>query len=230
MANGRSGKRVHTIEASDPERKKKGFHIGGVHCQAWWTFRIFFIFSARGRGSGSSRRLEGGGGSVFYRKSQEGEVSQERGAEGLGGWEAGCGEFWAGGGPKYFFEGPKCPPSKKGKPCQHKPIHPQQCQKCFKLSAASRPAPYRGSQSSISGKEGFQARKRHININFLVRLPLGRPPVCPRDKPSLSLGQTFVPGTNPGCPWDKPGFSSYFTQWKPSLSQGQTQFVPGTIR
>ena len=69
-----------------------------------------------------------------------------------------------------------------------------------------------------------QARKRHINIIFLVRLPLGRPPVCHRDKPSLSLGQTrwlslgqtrvfslfytveaqFVPGTNPVCPWDKP--------------------------
>ena len=67
-----------------------------------------------------------------------------------------------------------------------------------------------------------QARKRHININFLVRLPLGRPPVCPRDKPSFSLGQTrVVPGTNR---W----FSPYFTQCKPSLSQGQTQFVPGT--
>ena len=62
----------------------------------------------------------------------------------------------------------------------------------------------------------IQARKRHININFLVRLPLGRPPVCPRDNPGLSLGQTrvfslfytvearFVPGTNPVCPWDKP--------------------------
>ena len=36
-----------------------------------------------------------------------------------------------------------------------------------------------------------QARKRHMNINFLVRLPLGRPPVCPTnpwDKPGMSLG------------------------------------------
>ena len=52
----------------------------------------------------------------------------------------------------------------------------------------------------------------------MVRLPLGRPPVCARDKP---------------------GFSPYFTQWKPGLSQGQTRvfslfytvearFVPGT--
>ena len=40
-----------------------------------------------------------------------------------------------------------------------------------------------------------QTRKRHININFLVRLLLGRP----RE-----------------CPWDKPRFSPYFTQWKPS--------------
>ena len=61
-----------------------------------------------------------------------------------------------------------------------------------------------------------QARKRHININFLVRLRLGRPRVCPWDKPRLSQGQTevfslfytvdaqFFLGTNPVCPWDKP--------------------------
>ena len=61
-----------------------------------------------------------------------------------------------------------------------------------------------------------QARKRHINTNFLVRLLLGRPRECPRDKPGFSLGQAhFVLGTNPGflailhnrspvCPWDKP--------------------------
>ena len=63
----------------------------------------------------------------------------------------------------------------------------------------------------------FEARKRHINRNFLVRLPLGRPRECPGDKPGSSLGQThFVPGKNPGfllilhrgspvCPWDNPG-------------------------
>ena len=68
-----------------------------------------------------------------------------------------------------------------------------------------------------------QARKRHININFLVRLLLGHPGnvpgtnrVCPRDKVGLSQGQTQV--------------SSYFTQRKPSLSLGQTRFVPGTFR
>ena len=31
-------------------------------------------------------------------------------------------------------------------------------------------------------------------------------------------------------PLTKPRFSSYFTQWKPSLSLGQTGFVPGTSR
>ena len=70
----------------------------------------------------------------------------------------------------------------------------------------------------------LQARKRHINIDSLVRLPLGRPRdcrrdkrICPWDKPTLSQGQTqvfslfytmeaqFVPGTNPVCPWDNPG-------------------------
>ena len=47
----------------------------------------------------------------------------------------------------------------------------------------------------------------------------------------MSPGQTgFVPGTKWVCPRDKPRFSSYFTQRKPSLSLGQTQFVPGTFR
>ena len=47
----------------------------------------------------------------------------------------------------------------------------------------------------------------------------------------MSRGQTgFGPGTKWACPRDKPRFSPYFTQWKPSLSLGQTQFVPGTFR
>ena len=61
---------------------------------------------------------------------------------------------------------------------------------------------------TVNPRAEFQARKRHININFLVRLLLGRP----RE-----------------CPWDKPMFSPYFTQWKPSLSLGQTHFVPGIL-
>ena len=70
----------------------------------------------------------------------------------------------------------------------------------------------------------FRQEKRHININFLVRLLLGHPGnvpgtnrECPRDKVGLSQGQTqvfslfytpeakFVPGTNPVCPRDIPG-------------------------
>ena len=47
----------------------------------------------------------------------------------------------------------------------------------------------------------------------------------------MSSGQTgFVPGTKWVCPRDKPRFSPYFTQRKPSLSLGQTRFVPGTFR
>ena len=64
----------------------------------------------------------------------------------------------------------------------------------------------------------FQARKRHINIIFFVRLVLGRPRVCPGDLTG------FVPGTNPVKTWDKPGSTPYFTQWKPDF----TGFVPGT--
>ena len=47
----------------------------------------------------------------------------------------------------------------------------------------------------------------------------------------MSPGQTgFVPGTKWVRPRDKPRFSPCFTQWKPSLSLGQTRFVPGTFR
>ena len=73
----------------------------------WWAFRIFFIFSARGRGRGSSRRQEGrfslkipGGGGV-------------RGGRGAG--RAPAGNF-GGGGAKYFFSGPKCPPRGTSRP------------------------------------------------------------------------------------------------------------------
>ena len=74
------------------------------------------------------------------------------------------------------------------------------------------------------GAPEIQARKRHINIIFLVRLLLGHPGnvpgtnrVCPRDKVGLSQGQTqvfsllytveaqCVPRTNPVCPGDIPG-------------------------
>ena len=56
-------------------------------------------------------------------------------------------------------------------------------------------------------------------------------PVALGTTPGMSRGQTGfnVPGTKWVCPREKPRFSPHFTQWKPSLSQGQTQFVPGTI-
>ena len=84
-------------------------------------------------------------------------------------------------------------------------------------------SPFRAPRRTKEDKRGqdgtFQASKRHININFLVRLLLGRPRDCPWDKPGLSLGQThFVPGIKPGfllilhngspvCPRDKPSLS-----------------------
>ena len=60
-----------------------------------------------------------------------------------------------------------------------------------------------------------QARKRHIKLNFLVRVGLGT-------TPRISLGQPgFVPGANPLCLRDKPGFSLLFYTV-------EAQFVPGT--
>ena len=89
-----------------------------------------------------------------------------------------------------------------------------------------------------------QARKRHININVLVRLHLGRPPVCPWDKPGLSQGQTqVVPGTNraflfilhsgsPVCPWDKPGLSLEQTggEWRQQKFMCQMFMCPLTLQ
>ena len=50
--------------------------------------------------------------------------------------------------------------------------------------------------------------------------------ICPRDKPSLSLGQIrWKTGTNPGIPLILHSGSPI----SPGLSLGQTRFVPGTI-
>ena len=59
---------------------------------------------------------------------------------------------------------------------------------------------------TVTARSPAQARKRHINISFLVWLRLGRPRVCPRDKsPGFLLFCTvetqFVPRTNCVCPW-----------------------------
>ena len=83
-------------------------------CQTWWTFRIFFIFFCLGEGKGESVAPGRGGGRVFYWNSQEGGGGVLP-ARGGGGWR-GAGRVSAGnlggGGAKYFFSGPKCPPSK----------------------------------------------------------------------------------------------------------------------
>ena len=79
--------------------------------QSRWTFRIFFIFfllgggkervrgAGRGEGGNFLWKIRGGGGSSLWVGA-----GGERGREGVC-WELG------GGGAKYFFSGPKCPPS-----------------------------------------------------------------------------------------------------------------------
>ena len=73
----------------------------------------YFYFSAWGRGRGSPRRREGVGGIGFLLKIPGGGVSSTGGAEGPGGCLRRIGEF-LGGGAKYFFSGPKCPPREGG--------------------------------------------------------------------------------------------------------------------
>ena len=60
---------------------------------------------------GSPRLWGVGGGFGFLIESPKGGVSRTGGAEGPGGCLQHIGEF--GGGAKYFFSGPKCPPSEK---------------------------------------------------------------------------------------------------------------------
>ena len=70
----------------------------------------------------------------------------------------------------------------------------------------------------------IQARKRHININFFVRLVLGRPRVCPGDFTG------FVPGTNSLKPGTNLGFLLILHSGSPAnpgLSQGRTRVCPG---
>ena len=73
---------------------------------------IFYFFSARGGGRGSPRRRPGGGdgGSFFIEKPRRGGLQDGRGRE-AGRVSAANWEFWGGGGAKYFFSRPKCPPS-----------------------------------------------------------------------------------------------------------------------
>ena len=89
---------------SSGENRVKSCHVclGG-------RFGYFLFFSPRGRGRGCPRRRDGGG-RIFSGKSQEGGLPVGGGG-GARGREGVCGEFGGGGGAKYFFSGPKCPPS-----------------------------------------------------------------------------------------------------------------------
>ena len=75
---------------------------------------------------------------------------------------------------------------------------------CAKNVRAHFSFPRSGCREGFQDHGSDQARKRHININFVVRLVLGRPRV-------FSLFYTVEARQTRG------------------LSQGQTQFVPGTI-
>ena len=69
---------------------------------------LSYFFSARGWGKGVWGARRGGGGGFFLWKSQEGGGCFQEG-EGPGGCLWRTGEFWGGGGAKYFFSGPKRP-------------------------------------------------------------------------------------------------------------------------
>ena len=51
----------------------------------WWTFRIFFFFSAPGRGRGESGATGREGGRFFIENPRRGGGSRKRGWEGPGG-------------------------------------------------------------------------------------------------------------------------------------------------
>ena len=108
----------------------------------------YFLFFPPGEGKGRGDRE--GGRSVFYRKSQRGGVfPQDRGGgKGAGGCLQ---KIWGGGGAKYFFSGPRCPPSLTFGP--------------------------------NSGKKKAHKHKLYCPVGPSFHR------MCPRDKPSLSLGQ-----------------------------------------
>ena len=75
-------------------------------------FEYFFFFSARGGEEGVRGRGEAGGVGFSLKIPRGGGVASPGGggAEGAGGCLRRIGDFW-GGGAKYFFSGPKGPPS-----------------------------------------------------------------------------------------------------------------------
>ena len=69
----------------------------------WCTLRIFFIFSARGRGRGSEAPARGWARSVSFIENPRRGGSPRREEEGGAGREGVCGEFGGGGGWDFFF-------------------------------------------------------------------------------------------------------------------------------
>ena len=86
---------------------------------------------------------------------------------------------------------------------------------------------YGGKQTdshSTNAGPSVRQEKEHININFLVWLPLGRPL-------GLSQGQTgFVPGTNPLCPRDEPRLSPYLCTGSPVCPRDKLSLPLGQPR
>ena len=77
----------------------------------WVDVSDIFYFFLLGEGKGESRRRRAVGDWFFIEKPRRGGASRTGGAEGPGGCLQRIGEFGGGGGAKYFFGGPKCPPS-----------------------------------------------------------------------------------------------------------------------
>ena len=73
-------------------------------------FGYFLFFFCSGRGNGESEVPGGGGGVCFLIESPKGGVSRTGGADGPEGCLQPVGGFGRGL-AKYFFSGPKCPPS-----------------------------------------------------------------------------------------------------------------------
>ena len=91
-------------------------------------------------------------------------------------------------------------------------------------SAASKPSLQRTLR--IVDHTVNQARKRHININFLSGWSWDDPGFVPGISPGLSLGQVWwKAGTNPGFLLTLHSGSPI----SPGLSLGQTRFFPGTV-
>ena len=95
-------------EASRPRRDEYVDEVErGKKKRLRGRFEYFYFFSARGRGRGSPRRQEGAGVGFLLKIPGGRGGSPTRGGGGEGG-RVSAGNF--GGGAKYFFSGPKCPP------------------------------------------------------------------------------------------------------------------------